>query len=1398
MEAFRHNRNLEHDTAGLTEEAVELMVGNAIRGDAFQFLTHRLVGLGVESKSASTTEAGANQAQAPSSSSSSSLQRREDTVDPVFKLNILTQVDLLITNFVTTMSPILRKLKHREEDVVLASSSNSRSAARSHGASTSTTTTTPMPRADVEALFTLIAAVYRDSPLDAGLKYWHDADGRLFAFLRWAADARTPGMIRALFEMLASLSVGPQSSTFAFNFLAAGSGESGSVCSWSSLFNALSFYAGQLPKINENVQAAMQPGLPQPRRDPNAPSTIPPDEISLLKSFLRLLKNVVHSSPVARAALYENQQFKAVPTILSLVNSVVPIDFKASLFDTLAAFCGPEGGALGVDIARQMWVTLERYEIIPTKFGSSGPTGLYRSSSLASSRQGASGGIVAELEDAETAARTYPATASFVHLLNSLIHTPAKSATILTGLEVESHTIPETLGSGSRTPGIAPYVRYVLDDVFLRAPKLVFADPAERWKLIERSLCFVEKCLATYDLSPLLAEDALGISSLTKGHQRHVSTSLTGLALHPGFEILRRLLTEPALLKGLLDVLGVGLDGLSDDAGKTPALGKSVLRSLRIVHRILQIQGLFIEVLLPTLADSQQGGHGSTSYPTSVAPLDQHLLYAHPVVVQIALLVNYIEDPELVLLSIKTLSLLSQSPFFVAVDRFENIYSSQMNRLVGIIDSSDESLRILDGFVQRLGTESEDDELPQESTIESLVVSDDHTTAEPQDFTEKIRFAILDLLLKNTTPGVSGPNIAHFLCGFNLNRPPSEMEIDDPQAQGTRLSCLHIVFDLLAQGAPRPDDEDRSEYDEGTLLARNPALAERCSRLVHQLCVHDLTASATTRYIRTREDYCYRQLSVLPMIAPEVATGPLGHAVYSNGSRVHTSASAVVSFLRFRSGVLDISALELHLINPTGLHAAKLVDALFTSPSSLLDDFEAGLYNGERAEQPLTRILDVLQSLDFEWQDDIPDTDMRLAFFASLDFSTCLQVDESGCEVYDFRALLSAMNAVKRQLQRMGALSGQNQQDALKLETRGVLRALAVENHRRQINHAKHECLVSWQRVLDVVLFKSFELIPLDQRESVLFDLLQTVFHVVTAPETQAPTAELLCQVLLSLVTKLRQGRRQQALLSEHEDLGGVLPTDKLLAILRSVLDCITRAGTTELVRGNLYTILINYLQLVSSFSSSADSVTAATKAAPASLEVSDDGLFVDGGEPTISTTFRPGQHSPLEIGTLSILTSAMEKLAPVVCRDALDGSEIWKTVAYTALESLVTATKEDCTHRLISVLSRSGYLQSFVQSLRDSEDDLLSMLLPDPGESPQRAFNLEMSIDSWFLSSDNLNSLYVYEAKTSLLVRIAQSRFGADRLIEARVFEVLSQCTFVDARPEMDQTYLGALFQAT
>jgi nuclear pore complex protein Nup205 len=80
-------------------------------------------------------------------------------------------------------------------------------------------------------------------------------------------------------------------------------------------------------------------------------------------------------------------------------------------------------------------------------------------------------------------------------------------------------------------------------------------------------------------------------------------------------------------------------------------------------------------------------------------------------------------------------------------------------------------------------------------------------------------------------------------------------------------------------------------------------------------------------------------------------------------------------------------------------------------------------------------------------------------------------------------------------------------------------------------------------------------------------------------------------------------------------------------------------------------------------------------------------------------------------------MKGAMERLIATISRDAIDGSEVWKTVAFMLLDSLVQLSGLEKQHVVLSALVRHGILTNFVRGIKESDLRLQSVLKPDPGE---------------------------------------------------------------------------------
>ncbi|GAA6005529.1 hypothetical protein JCM10207_005238 [Rhodosporidiobolus poonsookiae] len=1293
-------------------------------------------------------------------------------VDPRFQDYVVEQVELLVVEVITNRISILRKLRNREEDVV-STSHRGGGLRASRGMEDRPT----QPRHDLEAFFLLIATIYRHNP-DGGLKFWEETfqdpsssavvhnpiNARLSAFLRWGSECRPPGMMRAYYEMVASLSSGPRSATYAFEFLSSGSGDgssqgpASSTCSWAALFGALEFYLSNLPdrplEAGPNAEGAM--------------GEMPPEEVPLLRSFIRLLRQVVAFSDVARATLYDNQRHRPIATLFALTGRSVPIELKASLLNAIEAFSRP-GGSFGVDVARRTWAALEQSQILPTCAPSEGRDARGGAGFASRSVGGAlmrgpepltlEDGIFTELEEVEAPNKVYPESTAFVQLLNTLIHTPSTTEPIRRGIELETNTIPDNLGAPNRVPGVDPYVKFVLDDVLLKTGSREYADPKERWKVTDVCLAFVEKSLGAFDLGPFLAWAA--------GGSRQQTSPLAQLVLHPGFDVLSRILSSGPLLEAILTIVTAGYEPIRNNLAGTPLFTSCMLRCLRILRRVLDLQAPFLEVALPALAESSVHiPQDKLSRLKTLSPLDQAFLYHSEVVIQIALLVACEEDDEIALLAVQILSTIADSPYFDVQQKFPELSgrggagAGKLNRLVGLLQSSPETLRIQEAFVQRL------DEDVAESELEGAEWAGDAEGAKeenPAALRRAIRSAILDFFLANTKAERAAPNVAHLLLGFDLQARPDEMEIEDPEAADTVRTSLHVVLDLLAQNV----SSDESEV-QVSLLVRHPTLASKAYRLVRQLCLHPFTSSVLSRYLRSREKFFLRQTLAMPFSIPPASAGALGGVQYADGKQIVTSCSAVCAILQSEAWLLDSTALELNVLaggNDTR-RAGELVAALFDNPNALEDDVPAFLEQNGGLDQALPRMLEIFHALDFAWHDSIAPNEHRLSLFAELRFDSCLKKDDTGCEVYDFAALLSLLNAARRELQNRGLLSNPAQQDEAKKETRAIVETLVVENHRREIQYARYHALKAWRNLLDIVLAKTFHLLPSEARHSLLLDLMGAVLPPLAAQDSDQAISELLSGAAVLLATKLRDEGVGILFIESGETVQSV-PPERLHAVLRSVLQAILQPGVSPIVRGNLYAVLLNYLQYSAKLAALSPALARTLDdAASVAASVNDDLLSLDGVSTAggSASSSRRGRRNALEQGNLSILGSALDRLLPVICRDAAVGHEVWRTVAFTVLDALAGVADDGrATGRVLAILTKQGYLSNFVTALKDAEADLMQVLQPDP---------------------PSLNALYVYEAQMSFLIRLASSREGAEKLLGAELLARLADCEYLGARP--------------
>ena len=1325
MTQARYNDATLENKAGFRTEELETQVWNAVQGSAFTYLAQTVVHL--------RGQMYGGPAAVILNNCPRDQQEQREVPPPDFKLVVLTSFETLLRSTITHASSELRKIKQRQEDLLLANVRTDRNRPASRfGTAIPPEVDKPgvIPRHDIAMLYTFIGLLYSALPPERALQFWgagqnHGSEkptyqevvetttGRLPTFLQWAVWS-TPGqdspMLSSLYDMLCGLATGQQCSELAYNFLARKASEvvPGSLLtsssgappvSWTAVFGTLETWAANATSPQPHLKGQVNTSLSGPLQN-LASSSIPPTrkfilgqvDTFLARSFLRLLATVVEQSVVVRATIAGHGHFRAIPTLLSLIPLSIPLELKGAIFDVLAAFCEPGAGAAGVEICKAVWTLMERLEVINVRMVGSGAFNM----SLTAGK-----GVEVELEQVESAHHVYPATIPFLKLLSTLIHTPKQLPLQDLAMGKESlNTIPENLGQPYRLPGVSPFTSFVIDSVFCNIPNREYSRPSDRWQTNDLCLSYIERSLASFSLE-----------SLVSGPDgAPVKLDLVALlATHPGYDVMKRLLTNTPLQAIILAYVVEGLAGFEKGiADEEPLFLSTILRTLRIVHRVLEIQDIFLDVFIVLLSDCHNASAlvGQVLSRSVFTRFDQALTFDVHYIPAIASYMSYPSFTELILLSVKIISRLS--------------LVLPPATLVTLIQGSQESDRILAGFTRIMESGSVSDVVDAEEysgqNTGAGALTLDHP---PELLAQCIRLASLDLIIQDTESHRPYPNISHFLL-FGETQ-----SVQDPHALGAQRTSVHVLLDLINAGVPRLKRRNVKLSHEDPLFITQPALAERCYKAFYQLCTHPKTSEFTTRYLRTREDFFSRQIAKVSLAAPEALHDHPIQVVYVDGSRVTTTVASLTSFLLLRSYIFDLVALELHLLTNKGHHKAvsELLGILFGT-DILLEDQDPSLSVFHELGQSSIRIIGFLQSLIFDWVDSLTVASTHLEFLKQLNFQSCVRRDTSGCEIIDRAALLALLTSAGRELHAQGYVATQTQHDQLSSELTYILESCAIENHRRKVSRARIGAFESWRRMLDLALTKCFDRLPHERRENMLFDLLHVLPVALRSNNVEEATCILLSEVVLSSITKLREDRRQQLLFRTMNVDSEVdsLPAERLYNILRAILEGILESSHVALVRGNLYAALVNFINLIQSSPEAKILHLLEIESNPfaVSLAVStrQDNLSLRRNSSTPPTVEKPVVSGfALELECLAVMKPVMEKLIAVVSRDAIDGSEVWKSIAFMLLDVVVQLSSLERQHIVLSALNRHGILANFVRSLKESDGRLQAVLKPDPSK---------------------------------------------------------------------------------
>lgn len=645
--------------------------------------------------------------------------------------------------------------------------------------------------------------------------------------------------------------------------------------------------------------------------------------------------------------------------------------------------------------------------------------------------------------------------------------------------------------------------------------------------------------------------------------------------------------------------------------------------------------------------------------------------------------------------------------------------------------------------------------------VECLEAEDDEGNSEEEEEDFGIRSKTKEIALKliQQSLNLSSPNIALYLIGFDLNKDSRKMIFQQPGILQTPRTVLHSLLRMLNDGI---------KARTGTFtLAPKSKLLEVGYCLLYQLCSNNKTSEPVLRFLRCCHDFLPRHVACLPFKP---------HKNPSERNQMAWLMKIVAIELKIcaankQNGQLQ-TLVNLMVGDQTDEDVRSdddddIINHYVFDPRVLDPDFSQSLNSSisgqKRNDQRLLRILNLInfntETIQRpEWE-----------FFDSSEIETIL----TRCEVQVNQALrIVDVKALHKLLtDELAAIQGSStasQRQLVLNEITDVCEYALTKNKLRTKATATLHLMEAWRQVTEIIFAVTpNETLQNDYRQELIIDTLHILLYkVIAADNVIKEIASLSSGVTMILLINLRQcqaieHREGRDTTTRQNDEGGEITimlstlqanSNTLKNILCGILQWIINSGTaSQKLRANLYGSLLNFLYITC-------------------MDVNEDGEEdYEDGDSLYATRLDSSRYripndsdNALRKVILKVISNFGEGLSDALCHDCTGGHDVCRMLALSCMDVLIEL---DPFTSWVGFLSARGYLQHLIDSLLETDDELVEICAND--------------------RVSTLRPLYVYESKLVLLSRIASTRDGAILLIEQNAINCLSSMKVFDFHPK-------------
>lgn len=303
-----------------------------------------------------------------------------------------------------------------------------------------------------------------------------------------------------------------------------------------------------------------------------------------------------------------------------------------------------------------------------------------------------------------------------------------------------------------------------------------------------------------------------------------------------------------------------------------------------------------------------------------------------------------------------------------------------------------------------------------------------------------------------------------------------------------------------------------------------------------------------------------------------------------------------------------------------------------------------------------------------------------------------------------------------------------------------------------EVKRAQGHLFDSWRILFGVIVSNCFEIFLHDWKNSVSINSLCSILSILKNESFDQRQGERLSEIVILLTIRWRTQIESIRELSSEiltENLG--FSADLIVPLYTSMLDIILSTGSTVGFRANMHASLFNFLRMLQSWPD----------------------IMMDKQQTKIAMVELEHIQTAHE-ANVAYLENNSHRLIESMVMDLFEGPDVWKTVIFASLDTLLSYSLQMRSKTLLQVLIKRNVIRRLVQNLREQDILLQSVIVH---------------------SLTSMNPLYMYEAKMTFLMHVAHEKDGSIHLQECGLIEALCESRTLDLIPERAQHQGRSLF---